>query len=221
MPMLDVARRSAGLLRRLQSRYLPTRLDRIKAVHGWTREVQLRYLIRQVRALPDRALVVELGVWQGRSVLALAEACRGTGKRVFAIDPWADYDEGGGPVSGYLAQYGVRSFEEVYQAYLAHCRRLALEEWIVTVRAPSVETARTWSRGPVSLVFIDASHHYDAVSADLEAWVPLVRPDGVVCGDDWEWDSVRRAVQDFVARHPGYAIELPCDNTWAFVVKPR
>ena len=55
MPMLDVARRSAGLLRRLQSRYLPTRLDRIKAVHGWTREVQLRYLIRQVRALPDRA----------------------------------------------------------------------------------------------------------------------------------------------------------------------
>ncbi len=177
--------------------------------------------MRQVRALPDRALVVELGVWQGRSVLALAEACRGTAKRVFAIDPWADYDEGGGPVSGYLAQYGVTSFEEVYQAYRAHCRHLALDPWIVTVRAPSVETARTWRHGPVSLVFIDASHHYDAVSADLEAWVPLVRPDGIVCGDDWEWDSVRRAVEDFVARHPGHAIELPCDNTWAFVVKPR
>lgn len=221
MPMPDVARRTAGLLRRLRSRCLPTRLDRIQAVHGWTREVQLRYLMRQVRALPDRALVVELGVWQGRSVLAMAEACRGTSKRVFAIDPWVDYDEGGGAVSGYLARYGVTSFEEVYEAFVAHCRRLALEPWIVTVRAPSVETARAWRHGPVSLVFVDASHHYDAVRADLEAWVPLVRPDGIVCGDDWEWDSVRRAVEDFVARHPGHVIELPCDNTWAFVVTRR
>src|SRR5437867_13223655 len=98
MPMLDVARRSAGLLRRLQSRYLPTRLDRIKAVHEWTREVQLRYLIRQVRALPDRALVVELGVWQGRSVLALAGACRARGTRVVAIDPCADLHESRSPV---------------------------------------------------------------------------------------------------------------------------
>ena len=221
MSMLDVARRAARLLRGMKRRCLPTRLDRIQAVHGWTREVQLRYLMRLVRALPDGAVIVELGVWQGRSVFAMAEACRRTSKRVFAIDPWVDYDEGGGPVSGYLAQYGVRSFEEVYQAFVAHSRRLGLERWIVTVRAPAADAARTWRHGPVSLVFIDASHHYDAVTSDLEAWVPLVRPGGVVCGDDWEWDSVRRAVQDFVTKYPGRVIDLPCANTWAFVVPSR
>jgi predicted O-methyltransferase YrrM len=206
--------------RRLQRRWLPTRLDRIAAVPGWTQNVQLRFLMRAVRRLPDPSRIVELGVWQGRSALAMAEACRGTGKRVFAIDPWCDYDEGGGDVSGYLARYGVSSFEEVFQSFVGHCQALGLAPWVVTMRQASGAAATTWSEGPISLLFIDANHHYDAVTADLRAWAPHVEPGALICGDDWNWDSVRAAVRDFVARHPDYRLELPCANTWALLT-PR
>ena len=205
------------LARRLQRRWLPTRFDRIAAIGGWTQDVQLRFLMRQVRRLPDPSRIVELGVWQGRSALAMAEACRGTGKRVFAIDPWCDYDEGGGVVSGYLARYGVSSFEEVYQSFVRNRHALRLEPWVVTVRQASGDAATGWAQGAIALLFIDANHHYAAVTADLEAWRPHVQPDGLICGDDWTWESVQAAVRDFVSRHPGYRLDLPCANTWALL----
>jgi predicted O-methyltransferase YrrM len=210
-------RSSLRLARRLQRRWLPTRFDRIAAIPGWTQDVQLRFLMRQVRRLPDPSVIVELGVWQGRSVLAMAEACRGTGKRVFAIDPWCDYDEGGGAVSGYLARYGVHSFEEVYQSFVRHRQALSLEPWVVTVRQASGAAATAWAEGPIALLFIDANHHYEAVTADLQAWAPHVQPGALICGDDWNWASVQAAVSHFASRHPGYRLELPCANTWALL----
>lgn len=213
----DLARRAARPLRGLRRRWWPRPLDRILDVPGWTQAVQLRYLMRQARSLADGSLIVELGVWHGRSAFAMAEACRGTATRVYAIDPWQDYDEGGGPVAGLLEAGGHGGIEEAYRSFLRYRRELGLAEKVVVVRATSLATAAGWTDGPVALLFIDANHHYDAVTADLEAWVPRVRPGGRVVGDDWNWESVRRAVGDFVARHPGCAVELPCANTWTFV----
>jgi predicted O-methyltransferase YrrM len=207
-----------GMVGGVRRRFFPTRLDRILAVPGWTQKVQLRYLMTKARALPDRSVIVELGVWQGRSLLALAEACRGTSRRVFAIDPWTDYDEGGGPVASRLGRWGLSSFEEVYERFRANCRDLGLEPWIVTVRAPSLAAARRWAHGPIALLFIDANHAYEAVTADLETWTPLVRPGGLICGDDWDWQSVRQAVSEFITRYPAARLQLPCNNTWAFEV---
>jgi len=214
-PPASLVRRLLRAARRLQRRWLPRPIDRLLAVDGWTHASQLRFLMAQARALPDGSRLVELGVWQGRSALALGEACRGTRKRVFAVDPWADYDEGGGPVSAFLARHGVTSFEEVHRRFEAHRRRLGLESWVTAVRAESVAAAARWAEGPVALLFVDANHRYEAVVADLDAWLPHVAPGGLVCGDDWTWASVQRAVREVAARR-GRRVEVPCQNTWAF-----
>jgi hypothetical protein len=65
-------------------------------------------------------------------------------------------------------------------------------------------------------VFIDGNHNYEPVMADLRVWTPHMKKGGLVCGDDWEIDSVREAVGDFVNKRPGLTLELPCVNTWAF-----
>ncbi len=211
------ARSIVRLVRRLRRRLRPRRLDSILDIHGWTLEAQLRYLMRAVRRVPDGGVIVELGVWQGRSALAMGEACCGTRKRVYAVDPWCDYRQGGVDVTTRLARWDLRSFDEVYERFLGHRRRLGLEAWVVPVRAPSLEAAKAWSHGPVSLLFVDGNHDYDAVIADLEAWTPLMAPGGTITGDDWNWDIVRSAVTDFVARRGGWRVDHPCENTWAFV----
>ncbi|MBI3637917.1 MAG: class I SAM-dependent methyltransferase [Candidatus Rokubacteria bacterium] len=221
MRMLAPHRLALGVLRRLRRRWCPSRFDRILAVHGWTHEGQLRFLMDRVRQAPDGARIVEVGVWQGRSALAMAEACRGTGKRVFAVDPWQDYDEGGGDVSTRLGRWGLASFDEVYERFRSNTAALGLEPWVETVRAPSLDAARDWRHGPIATIFIDGSHDYDSVLRDLAAWTPLVGADGVVAGDDWNWDTVRRAVTDFVTREGLPAPWSPCDNTWAFVKPAR
>ena len=75
---------------------------------------------------------------------------------------------------------------------------------VVICRGDSIEVAKKWDQGPIDFLFIDASHDYESVLKDLRAWVPLVKPGGVICGDDWNREerpdlkgSVRKAFEDF------------------------
>src|SRR4051812_35292618 len=44
------------------------------------------WLFKTARSLPRQAVIVEIGSFKGRSTVTLALACRGTGRRVYAID---------------------------------------------------------------------------------------------------------------------------------------
>jgi len=56
----------------------------------------------------------------------------------------------------------------------------------------------------IDLIHLDAGHDYRSVTADLEAWWPLLRPGGILIGDDYNRDGarpeVRQAFDDFFGR---------------------
>lgn len=58
-------------------------------------------------------------------------------------------------------------------------------------------------------VFIDADHTEEGCRADIEAWTPKVRPGGLICGHDYNWPSVKRAVLA-----TGGNIIKESDNVW-------
>src|SRR4249920_3462356 len=79
--------RCADLARAMALRVLPQGgMRQFMSIPGWTTSGQLRHLRRLVTSLPDGSLIAEIGVWQGRSAIAMADACRGTSKKVFAVD---------------------------------------------------------------------------------------------------------------------------------------
>ena len=192
------------------------RFKRVRAIAGWTQREQLTYLMRQIESLPDRGVIVEIGVWRGRSTFAMAEACRGSRKRVYAIDPWEDYQTQNGPLSTRLAEFGVDSIEEAYREFIDNRRQLGLERWNEVIRMRSVDAAAEWRGRLCDLVFIDGDHHYGPVIADLRAWSRHMRPGGLMCGDDWETEGVQQAVKEFVSSNPKLTLEFPSANTWAF-----
>ena len=51
---------------------------------------------------------------------------------------------------------------------------------------------------PVDLVYVDADHAEESVLAELRA-IRRLFPLSAVCGDDWQWLGVRRAVVAFAA----------------------
>jgi predicted O-methyltransferase YrrM len=69
--------------------------------------------------------------------------------------------------------------------------------------APTLEAARWWTE-PIDFLYIDADHTYAAVLADLDAWVPHVKPGGLIAGDDYgnvAFPGVRMAWNYFELEH--------------------
>jgi hypothetical protein len=67
-------------------------------------------------------------------------------------------------------------------------------------------------------VFIDADHSYEGCKADIEAWLPKVKPGGWIGGHDYENPDfpkfgVTRAVDEFVAAN-GLELELAENLCW-------
>jgi len=68
------------------------------------------------------------------------------------------------------------------------------------------------------VVFLDAGHDEASVAADILAWMPAVRPGGLLAGDDYNnnWPGVNAAVDRLLpaAKAPGTtwvcAVHGPC-----------
>jgi predicted O-methyltransferase YrrM len=197
---------------------MPIGLEQMSLVDGFSTPEQLHLLHDLVAGLPDGSTIVEAGVWQGRTAIAMALACRGTRKKVFAVDPWHDYSEFGQGVNEWLKGQGLGSLEEAYQAFLRNRRRFRVEPWLEVIRAPSVEAAKSWSHGPVAMVFIDGSHEPEYVRADIEAWMPRLLPDGVICGDDLPLPGVAQAIGQYIQDYyPHVSLATPDGRTWRLI----
>ena len=127
---------------------------------------RLAHLAAQIPA--DRA-IVELGVYLGRTLAALATgAQQGHGPRVFGIDPW---DMGRATRRRY-------HLPENRDATTQHLTDLGLTEQVTLLRDWGRSAATLWDGPPVGLLHVDANP--TQVGGDIHAWLHLLAPDAWV-----------------------------------------
>lgn len=101
---------------------------------------------------------------------------------------------------------------EASQLHAENLRKRFSERWSVNVvHAKSVEAAATYAEQSVDVVYIDADHEYESVSADIDAWLPKVRSGGFIGGHDYHdgFLGVRRAVDERMTLWATF-----CDSSW-------
>lgn len=137
-----------------------------------------------VRTAREGAVFVEVGVALGHSIAYLARRVLDAGKRVevWGVDPW-----GGTGRNGEQNEFAERAGGD-FTLFIEEMRRHAPAELEIVriVRAPSVRAAALFKDESVDFVLIDGPHDVDSVRADIDAWLPKVRPGGVLAGDDHE-----------------------------------
>jgi predicted O-methyltransferase YrrM len=159
---------------------------------------QMKYLlwaIEQTESLGGT--VVEIGCWRGVTTAALA---RHTRRSVVGIDSF------------------IGSSNQVNREHFL--ARLAVYPHASLLEMPSGTAARSWTRGPISFIFIDADHDYWNVAHDIAAWLPLVIPGGMIALHDTdlpEFAGSRRAVYEV---HHGLELVAHPENLTVFR-KPR
>lgn len=130
--------------------------------------------------------IVEVGCWEGRSTVALANACYPEG--VHCVDTW---NGSPGEISAVLARR-----RDVYREFLDNMAELTKHNfyaWRMDWRNYFQLHA-----DPIKLVFIDATHSYQEVADNIRAVLPLMVDGGIICGDDNHHPPVQHAVMDTV-----------------------
>jgi Methyltransferase domain len=107
---------------------------------------------------------------------------------VIAVDHWEGSPE-------HLADPELAPvLPQLYDAFLRGC--WDYRDRIIPLRAKSVEGLQRVAQVRLvpDLIYIDADHQFESVCADLTAALDLF-PSATVVGDDWNWESVRKAVE--------------------------
>ena len=129
-----------------------------------------------VNRFPPGSLFVEVGSYQGKSIVYLAKTQAEQGKKmqIVAVDHFKD--QSGGMLEKFMSN--VKDID------------------VNIIIGESTVVAEDFEDGSIDLVFIDAAHDYESVKADIEAWLPKVR--GVIAGHDYipTYPGVMKAVDE-------------------------
>lgn len=119
----------------------------------------------------------EVGVFKGEFAELL---CQGIpGLHLYCVDRWAPYRVENADGSTQTI------FKRSEDAYAEAKQRLAPYD-CEFLRMSSVEGAAAIQDGSLDFIFVDADHRWQAVLADLAAWIPKVKPGGIIAGHDYE-----------------------------------
>ena len=142
-----------------------------------------------VEIFPSGSHFVEVGSFLGKSAVFMAVEIINSGKRIKfdCIDHWKGSEE----------HYDNENIdtENLYEKFLENIQ--PVKGVINPVRAESVMASKLYKPNSLDFIFIDASHDERSVREDLTYWMPRLKENGMIAGDDIDNEGVVNAVKWF------------------------
>lgn len=151
---------------------------------------------------------IEIGSWLGCSTRHIASLLQKNGT-LYAVDTWQ------GSIEHYEHQEFAVMLPTLYDQFLSNIIHAQLTNIVIPIRIDSLKATDFFDQklDNVDLIYIDAAHDTESVLLDIEAYWPFVKNNGgILCGDDWWWDTVKAAVR-FFAQANNLALYVG-DNFW-------
>ena len=148
----------------------------------------------------DQFLFAEIGTFMGRglSYFVVESLIREKTGKIYAIDTFKGSEEHLNEDSPFYIPALKKDPDFLFKKYKEYTK--TIQDYIITIQNESTKAAESFEDEYFDAIYLDAAHDYDNVMADLQAWSPKLKPDKfLLFGDDWNWDTVRQAVEDFVA----------------------
>lgn len=165
--------------------------------------------------------LLEVGSLLGGSAVHIGQLLRrhGVDGHLVCVDTFLGscehYMKGRGLWRRMLASGRYNFFDE----FLGNVAQAGVEDRVTPFIQTSTNAARLFGQLGLrfDLIYLDASHEYADVLADLRAWYPLLAPGGVLVGDDFEepWFEIIRAGMEFAQE-----IGQPLQTRKAFASSP-
>jgi len=150
-------------------------------IEGWMMPGELEVLYDQAQKAES---VIEIGSWKGRSTHALLSGCKGT---VYAVDHF----------QGSVGEEEAHAEAKTGDIYAQFMKAVGHFPNLKVCRGASLSIAALFDQQGIKadMVFIDGGHTYEEIKADIAAWLPKAKK--VICGHDYNWPGVKRAVDEY------------------------
>lgn len=154
------------------------------------RRDELNWLAEQAS---QRRLIVDVGSWKGATARAMADNTTGT---VYAVD-------------SFMGSYNEKQMWETLKAHdigwleETCCNNLNDLVNVHVYKSWSYQAARWFAeRGAYpDMIFLDASHDFESVCEDIQTWMKVLAPGGLLCGHDRQMDGVEQALKELIPNY--------------------
>lgn len=164
-------------------------------VPGWFGLDDFEFYKFSVANAPFTAHFVEVGSFKGRSSSFMAVEIVQSNKniRFDCVDTWMGSEE-------HQAGQGFEDADVVrgslYEAFLANME--PVKGHFNPIKLDSIQASALYRDQSLDWVFIDASHDYHSVLADIKCWMPKVKQGGIISGHDYHHPPIKQAVAETV-----------------------
>ena len=145
---------------------------------GWFNGDDIKTYKNLYKKLSENSITAEIGVWQGRSLCSVADIIIKKNITVYAVDTFL-----GSPSALDVVNDCNGELKKIFIKNLA---KFKLENSVIIIETDSVQAAKKIN-SKLDLVFIDGDHNALCVKNDISAWMPHVKPEGILAGHDYQW----------------------------------
>ena len=197
-------------------------LECMRHCTGWCSLEKGGFLVDLVlKYQPD--IIVEIGVWGGKSLVPMASALKAIGKGIaYGIDPWENSES----VKWTKDEANLEFWSRVDHQWVLNDLSNKIEQFelcdqIQLIKSTSEEAPLIQD---IDLLHVDGNHSEETSLFDVKKWVPLVRSGGWIVLDDVHWFEKGKyttaKAAEWLDDHCIRIAEFTDQSDWAVWVKP-
>jgi hypothetical protein len=183
----------------------------IQDIHGWM-DPQFSNVFENIIISRDRKeplTIIEVGSWKGLSCITMANSVKKMGftnVNIIAIDTWLGAPEFWTWGIDDLSRGGSLKLENgypsVFRTFTKNIKFSDNHDIVAPFPISSIQAidVLNFYKITADVIYIDASHEYEAVKNDISGYWGLLKNNGSIIGDDYtktHWPGVVKAVDEF------------------------
>lgn len=168
-----------------------------ESIQGWSSMGDQGMLIKKIIDLvgDKKIKIAEIGVYKGRgtAIFNVELINSGIEYEYHAIDHFDAFWN--------ADSYGFGEDAKKIDYYSETLENLSpILDKIKVIKNKSIEQSKQYEDEYFDVIYIDGAHDYESVKNDIQHWLPKLKSDGIICGDDYTsgWPGVIQAIKETV-----------------------
>jgi len=184
-------------------------------IEGWCSVEKANKIIELVKT-SNPGLIVELGVFGGRSLLAFGLGCKTNNLKtvVIGIDAWSTDAslEGKNDVSNdeWWSKIDYKSMENYTQNIM---KKYDVNDIVKLWKEKSVDVANRFKINSIDILHQDSNHSEEVSMKEVEVYADKIKSGGFWVFDDANWETTKKA-QNLLISKGFYEVYSEPSNSW-------